>query len=136
MQKKHCGIFRLRIEDTDKERSKSFFTEDILDSMKWLGLIWDKEIIYQSNNSSYHISLAEQLLKEGKAYRCYTTKEEIEEARIKAKKEKKPYKYDRKWRQFKGKIDKPYVVRVKIPLDKTTLLKDKILGDITVENND
>ena len=88
--------------------------------MKWLGLIWDKEIIYQSNNSSYHISLAEQLLKEGKAYRCYCTKEEIEEARNKAKKEKRPYKYDRKWRQFEGKIDKPYVIRVKIPLNKKT----------------
>ena len=134
--KKNNGIFRLRIEDTDKERSKSLFTEDILDSLKWLGINWDKEIIYQSKNASYHISLAEKLLKEGKAYRCYSTKEEIEEARTKAKKEKRAYKYDGKWRQFEKKLDKPYVVRVKIPLNKKTILKDKVLGNITIENNE
>ena len=104
--------------------------------MKWLGLNWDKEVIYQSKNQPYHVSLAEQLLKEGKAYKCYSTKEEIEVARDNAKKEKKPYKYDRKWRNFDGKLEKPYVIRVKIPLKNKTTLKDRILGNITIDNNE
>lgn len=83
--KKNHGKFKIRIEDTDRERSKSLFSEDILDSMKWLGLNWDHEITYQSKNIKYHINLAEKLLNETKAYKCYTTKEEIEEAEQKSK---------------------------------------------------
>ena len=134
--KKNNGIFKLRIEDTDKERSKDIYSKDIFENMQWLGLNWDDEIIYQSNNISNHINLAEKLVTEKKAYRCYCTKEEIEEARIKAKKEKKPYKYDRKWRSFEGRLDKPYVIRIKIPLNKITILDDKILGQIKLNNNE
>ena len=134
--KRNKGIFKLRIEDTDKERSNSKFSEDIFSSMKWLGINWDQDVIYQSKNISYHINLVQRLLKEGKAYRCYCTKEEIEEARDKAKKEKKPYKYNRKWRDFEGKLEIPYVVRIKIPLHKKTILKDKILGEVVIENNE
>ena len=72
--KRNKGIFKLRIEDTDKERSKSKFSEDIFSSMKWLGINWDQDVIYQSKNISYHINLVQRLLKEGKAYRCYCTK--------------------------------------------------------------
>ena len=60
--KKNNGIFKLRIEDTDKERSKNSYSKDIFSSMEWLGINWDKEIIYQSNNISYHINIAEKLL--------------------------------------------------------------------------
>ena len=134
--KKNNGIFKLRIEDTDKIRSKDIYSKDIFENMQWLGLSWDKEIIYQSKNISNHIKLAEKLVSEKKAYRCYCTKEEIEEARIKAKKEKKPYKYDRKWRSYEGRLDKPYVIRIKIPLNKTTILDDKILGQIKLNNNE
>ena len=86
--------------------------------LKWLGLSWDGDIIYQSKNQESHIRLAEKLL-ENKAYKCYsyTSKEEIE-ARNKANKENKPYKYNRKWRDFEGKLEIPYVVRIKIPLHK------------------
>ncbi len=134
--KKNHGKFKIRIEDTDRERSKSLFSEDILDSMKWLGLNWDHEITYQSKNIKYHINLAEKLLNETKAYKCYTTKEEIEEARNIAKKEKRPYKYDRKWRDFKGHLEKPYVIRLKIPLNNKTILNDKILGKVVIDNNE
>ena len=134
--KKNNGIFKLRIEDTDKERSKSSFCEDILKSMQWLGINWDNQIIYQSKNISYHVSLAQKLLKEGKAYKCYSTKQEIEEARQNAIKEKKPYKYNSKWREFNGTLDQPYVVRIKIPLNKKTILQDKILGEIIIDNNE
>ncbi len=134
--KNNNGIFKLRIEDTDKERSKRIFTEDIFNSMKWLGLEWDKDVVYQSDNISDHVALAEKLLSENKAYKCYCSKEEIEEARIKAKNEKKAYRYDRKWRNFVGKLDKPYVVRIKIPLNNSTVLNDRILGKITLNNNE
>ena len=76
--KNNNGIFKLRIEDTDKERSKRIFTEDIFNSMKWLGLEWDKDVVYQSDNISDHVALAEKLLSENKAYKCYCSKEEIE----------------------------------------------------------
>ena len=134
--KKNKGIFRLRIEDTDKDRSKEFYSKDIIQNMKWLGLSWDGDIIYQSKNQESHIRFAEKLLSENKAYKCYTSKEEIEVNKEKANKENKPYKYDRKWRTFEGNLNKPYVVRVKIPLDQNTVLYDKILGKIVINNNE
>ena len=79
--KKNDGLFKLRIEDTDKQRSKEQYTIDIINNMKWLGLNWDEDIVFQSKNMLYHSKLAEQLLQENKAYRCYCTKDEIEQAR-------------------------------------------------------
>ena len=79
---KNNGLFKLRIEDTDKDRSKIEFSKDIIDNLRWLELNWDDEVIYQSNNKEYHRDLAEQLLKENKAYKCYSTKEEIDNARL------------------------------------------------------
>ena len=79
--RKNNGLFKLRIEDTDKQRSKEQYTIDIINNMKWLGLNWDEEIVFQSKNILYHSKLAEQLLQENKAYRCYCTKDEIEQAR-------------------------------------------------------
>ena len=134
--RKHNGLFKLRIEDTDKVRSKRSYTDEIRQGLLWLGLKWDGEVIYQSQNIYNHIELAEKLLSERNAYRCYCTKDEIEEARDKAKKEKKAYKYDRKWRDYKGEINKPYVIRIKIPLNKETVLNDKILGRIVINNNE
>ena len=134
--KKNNGLFKLRIEDTDKERSKIEFTKDIINNLRWLGLNWDDEIIYQSKNKDYHQKLAEELLKDNKAYKCYTTKEEIQNERLQANKEKKPYRYSRKWRDFRGELNKPFAIRVKIPLNQNTLLNDKILGQITVNNNE
>lgn len=134
--KKKGGLFKLRIEDTDRVRSKDKFTKEICDAMLWLNIKWDDDIVFQSKNIEYHVSLAEKLLKEGKAYKCYTTKEEIEKAKKNAKKKKKPYKYDRKWREYQGTLDKPYVVRVKIPLDESTVLNDGILGEIKINNNE
>ncbi|MBJ56926.1 MAG: hypothetical protein CMP24_01635 [Rickettsiales bacterium] len=87
--RKHNGLFKLRIEDTDKVRSKRSYTDEIRQGLLWLGLKWDGEVVYQSQNIYNHIELAEKLLSESNAYRCYCTKDEIEEARDKAKKEKK-----------------------------------------------
>jgi glutamyl-tRNA synthetase len=87
------GKFLLRIEDTDTERSEDRFTDDIKESLKWLGLEWDEEPIFQSKRLDIHQKVVEQLLKEGKAYRCDCTPEELERLKEQFQKEKKPYRY-------------------------------------------
>ena len=133
--KKYCGIFKLRVEDTDKARSKNIYTEEICEALEWLGINWDGEIEYQSNNLKYHTELANKLLSFGKAYKCYCTKEEIEIERNLAYKNKRPYRYSGKCRNLKKLIiDKPFVVRVKSPKDGISILNDEILGSISVKN--
>ena len=87
----HHGKFLLRIEDTDLERSEQRYTQDILASMKWLGLTWDEEPIYQSQRLQVYKEKAEELIRQGHAYRCYCTEAEVEIMRDQAMKEgKKP----------------------------------------------
>ena len=75
--KKHQGSFFLRIEDTDKARSKDVFTGQILDSLKWLGLDWDEPLIYQSGRTERYKLYIKKLLDEGKAYRCFCSKSDL-----------------------------------------------------------
>ena len=89
------GKFLLRIEDTDIERSDREMTEGILKSLEWLGLNWDEDIIYQSNNGEEHTALAYKLLKEKKAYECFCAKKELAVKKERARAERKAYKYDR-----------------------------------------
>ena len=76
--KKHHGSFFLRIEDTDKERSKEVFTNQILDSLKWLGLDWDEPLVYQSGRIDRYKHYIKKLLDEDKAYRCFCSKSDVE----------------------------------------------------------
>src|ERR1700691_5874330 len=73
----HNGKFLLRIEDTDRERSTQAATDAIVDGLKWLGLQWDGEVVHQFAGVKRHAEVALQLLEQGKAYRCYTTAEEL-----------------------------------------------------------
>ena len=75
----HGGEFRLRIEDTDEARNSAAAYEAIVDGLKWLGLGFDGDIVYQSKNSARHREVAEELVKRGQAYHCYTTAEELAE---------------------------------------------------------
>ena len=120
------GLFKLRIEDTDIERSKKEFTDQICSSMKWLGLDWDEDIIYQSNNKQQHIDIANELLSNGKAYKCYCTKAELELERQNAIANKLPYKYSGKYRNFKGNRDAEYVIRIKVPENINETFNDDI----------
>ena len=88
--KRHGGRMMLRIEDTDRERSTQAAIDAIIDGMKWLGLDWDGDIVYQFSRAARHREVAEQLLAQGKAYRCYATAQELEEMREKAAAEKRP----------------------------------------------
>src|SRR6476619_5104574 len=90
------GQFILRIEDTDLERSEDRYTKDILASMKWLGLTWDEEPVYQSKRLEVYRAKAEELIEQGHAYRCYCTEAEVEAMREVALKDGKKPMYDRR----------------------------------------
>ena len=132
------GTFHLRIEDTDKERSKDEHKNQIIKSLKWIGIEHDGEIYIQSTKINDHISVANELLKNGHAYKCYCSSEEIEEQKKRAKQKKLPYIYNRKWRDLveedAPKDIKP-VIRFKSKIEGTSILKDLVQGDVEIDNN-
>ena len=132
------GKFYLRVEDTDKERSKDEYKNQIIQSLKWIGIDYDGEEYIQSNKIQDHIKVANELLKNGHAYKCYCSNEEIEEQKKRAKQKKIPYIYDRKWRD-KNETDAPKdikpVIRFKSKIDGTSVLKDLVQGDVEIDNN-
>ena len=137
--KKYRGEFLIRIEDTDIERSKKIYIDQICDSLKWLGLKWDKDVFMQSKNHRRHKDIINRLLKEGKAYKCYASKKEIEIL----KKETKSYRYTGIWRnRSKNDIKKeekkgsPFSVRLKTPLKGETKFFDEVYGYISVNNSE
>ena len=136
--KNHNGKFYLRVEDTDKERSKDEFKDQIIQSLKWIGINYDGEEYIQSKKVDDHIKVANELLKNGNAYKCYCSSEEIEEQKKRAKQKKIPYIYDRKWRD-KTENDAPKdikpVIRFKSKIDGTSILKDLVQGDVEIDNN-
>tara|TARA_Y100001970_G_scaffold285667_1_gene406005 strand:+ start:21 stop:1415 length:1395 start_codon:yes stop_codon:yes gene_type:complete len=136
--KNQGGKFYLRIEDTDKERSKDEYKNQILDSLKWIGIKHDGEEYIQSKKIKDHITVANELLKNGNAYKCYCSNEEIEEQKIRSKQKKIPYIYNRKWRDMNDsdapKGIKP-VIRFKSKIEGTAILKDLVQGKVEIENN-
>jgi len=136
--KNQKGKFYLRVEDTDKERSKDVYKDQIIKSLKWIGINYDGDEYIQSKKIKDHIRVANELLKNGHAYKCYCSSEEIEEQKKRAKQKKIPYIYDRKWRN-KNKGDAPKdikpVIRFKSKIDGTSILKDLVQGDVEIDNN-
>jgi len=136
--KKQGGTFLLRIEDTDKERSKDEYKDQIIKSLKWIGIDYDGNEYIQSSQIDNHIKVAKQLLKNGHAYKCYCSIEEIEEQKKRAKQKKIPYIYNRKWRD-REETDAPKnikpVIRFKSKIEGSTILKDLVQGDVKIENN-
>ncbi len=136
--KNQNGNFFLRIEDTDKERSKEEYKNQIINSLKWIGISFDGEEYVQSKKIEDHIKVANELLKNGCAYKCYCSPEEIEEQKKRAKQKKIHYIYDRKWRD-KKETDAPKdikpVIRFKSKIDGTSILKDLVQGNVEIENN-
>ena len=92
--KNNNGKFLLRIEDTDRERSTKSSIQIILNGLRWLDLNYDEEVIYQHKNIERHIEIANLLLKEGKAYKCWATENELNAMREEAKKRNLPIKYN------------------------------------------
>ena len=133
------GKFLLRIEDTDKVRSTKESINKILDGLTWLNLQWDDQIIYQSKNQKRHKEVAEELLKKGLAYKCFCSEKDLSKMREEAKILKKPFRYNRMWREKNSK-DAPQnikpVIRIKSPIKGETIIEDIIQGTIKVSNEE
>jgi glutamyl-tRNA synthetase len=135
--KHHKGVFHLRIEDTDRVRSTEAAIEAIIDGLKWLGLDWDGEIVYQFARAPRHAEIVRELLAAGKAYPCYCSVEELDEMRKAAQAAGKPMKYDGRWRDRDPK-DAPEgvkpVIRLKAPQSGETIVVDGVQGEVRVAN--
>ena len=134
--KNQNGIFHLRIEDTDKERSKNEYKQQIIQSLQWIGIKPDKEEYIQSTKIDKHIEIAKKLLDKGFAYKCYCTEKEIEEEKTRAKQKKLPYIYNRKCRDLKDtpkNIDP--VIRFKSKIEGNSILNDLVQGKVNIENS-
>lgn len=134
--KHHGGKVLLRIEDTDYERSTQEAVHSLINGLSWLGFHHDGEIVFQSKNLPRHAEVAHQLVKEGKAYFCYCTPEELEVMREEALKEGRPVAYDRRWRD-RDPSEAPEgikpVIRIKAPIGEGAMtVHDQVQGDVTV----
>ena len=132
------GKFYLRIEDTDKERSKDEYKDQIIQSLKWIGIEHDDKEYIQSKNINKHIEIARELIKKGFAYKCYCSEDEIKEQKENAKKKGIPFVYNRKWRDPKN-LDIPKninpVIRFKSKISGNNLIKDLVQGDVNISNS-
>ncbi len=133
--KNHKGNFYLRIEDTDKERSKNEYKEQIIQSLKWIGIQPDKDEYIQSKKIKKHVEISNKLLEKGFAYKCYCSEKEIEEEKNRAKQKKLPYIYNRKCRDLKDSPkDVDPVLRFKSKIEGTSTLNDLVQGEVKIEN--
>ena len=136
--RKHNGKLILRIEDTDAERSTEESIKGIIDGLEWLGIDWDEGPYFQTQFADEHVAAAKKLLEEGKAYKCFCTKEELDAKREAALKAKQDIKYDGTCRDLtpeqvaeKEAAGIPYVIRFKTPQREGTIgYDDKVLGRI------
>jgi len=136
--KNNKGTFHLRIEDTDKERSKKEYHDQIIKSLNWIGIKHDGDEYIQSKKIDTHVKVAHELLKSGNAYKCYCSNEEIEEQKKRAKQKKLPYVYNRKCRNLNEKDlpkDIKPVLRFKSKTEGSSILKDLVQGNVELENN-
>ncbi|WP_457092297.1 glutamate--tRNA ligase [Microvirga sp. P5_D2] len=137
--KRHGGKMLLRIEDTDRERSTDAAIEAIIDGLKWLGLEWDGDVVYQFARAARHREVAETLLAQGRAYYCYASQQELEEMRETARKEGRPSRYDGRWRDrdaSEAPKDVKPVIRLKAPTEGETVVEDEVQGRVVWQNKD
>ena len=136
--RRHGGKFILRVEDTDRERSTQESVQAILDGLAWLGIDWDEGPYYQMQRLARYGEVAEQLLRDGKAYRCYCTKEELDAMReAQVARGEKP-RYDRRWRDSTEAppAGRSAVIRFKNPLEGAVTWDDLVKGPVTVSNDE
>ncbi len=132
------GRFLLRVEDTDKARSTQEAVDAILDGLRWLGLEWDGDVVFQSQRQQRHAEIAASLLKAGNAYRCYATAEELTAMRETARAEGRPPRYDGLWRDRDASEapDRPHTIRLRMPKDGATIIRDGVQGDVAIQNKE
>ncbi|REC57670.1 glutamate--tRNA ligase [Rhodosalinus sediminis] len=131
------GRFLLRIEDTDRARSTPEATRAILDGMAWLGLDHDGEAVSQAARAERHAEVAQQMLAEGAAYKCFATQEEIDAFREAARAEGRSTLYRSPWRDADPAThpDAAYVIRLKAPREGATVIEDAVQGPVTIGND-
>ncbi|WP_062010901.1 glutamate--tRNA ligase [Aureimonas sp. AU4] len=133
------GRMLLRIEDTDRERSTEAAVDAIIEGLQWLGLEADEPPISQFERAARHREVAEEMLRSGKAYLCFATPEELTEMRERAIAEKRPPRYDGRWRD-RDPSEAPAgvkpVIRIRSPLEGETLVRDAVQGDVRFPNKD
>jgi glutamyl-tRNA synthetase len=137
--RRHGGTMLLRIEDTDRERSTKAAIDAIIDGLTWLGLEWDGDIVFQFSRATRHRDVAEQLLAQGKAYRCYASPEELQGMREAARREGRSRFYDGRWRDRDPSEAPPGVkpvTRLKAPQTGETVIEDKVQGRVVWQNTD
>jgi len=136
--KNNKGKFYLRIEDTDKERSKDKFKKQIVESLKWIGVEHDDKEYIQSQNIEIHKEIANELYQKGFAYKCYCSEKEIKEQKIKSKEAKLPFIYNRKCRDTRD-LEKPKnvipVLRFKSKISGNNIIKDLVQGEVNISNS-
>lgn len=133
------GKMLLRIEDTDRERSTAEAIDAIIEGLTWLGLDWAGEPVSQFGRAERHRQVAEELLAQGKAYRCYCTPQDLEEMRARAEAEKRPIRYDGTWRD-RDPSEAPAgvkpAIRFKAPQEGETVIEDAVQGRVVIPNKD
>ena len=133
--RKHGGAFVLRIEDTDLERSTAESVNAILEGMTWLGLNYDEGPFYQTDRFERYKNVIDELLAQGKAYRCYCSKERLDTLREKQMASKQKPRYDGCCRNLDDyPEDKPHVIRFRNPADGAVIVEDMIRGNVSFQN--
>ena len=133
------GTMLLRIEDTDRQRSTPEAIDAIIDGLKWLGIDWSGEVIYQFARAERHREAVEQMIAAGRAYPCYASAVELEEMRVTARKEGRPPRYDGRWRDrdpAEAPADRKPVFRLKAPTEGETVIDDLVQGRVVIPNKD
>lgn len=132
--RRHGGTMLLRIEDTDVERSRQHHAEQIVTSLRWLGVEWDEGPVYQSDRLKRYRERAEELVEAGKAYRCYCTVEELDAERSAAERAGKQWRYSGRCRHITGESDEPHVIRFAMQPG-TIEFHDLIHGDVKFDGD-
>ncbi|WP_406672547.1 glutamate--tRNA ligase [Natronospira sp.] len=135
--RKHQGKFVLRIEDTDRERSTPESVQAILDGMEWMGLDYDEGPFYQTQRFDRYRELIQKLLDEGKAYRCYCTREELDEMREAQRARKEKPRYDGRCRdRSDAREGVEPVIRFRNPQDGAVVFDDRVRGHVSFNNSE
>ncbi|MEL6735810.1 MAG: glutamate--tRNA ligase [Pseudomonadota bacterium] len=137
--KANGGKMLLRIEDTDRERSTDAAVDALLDGLSWLGIDWDGDPVSQYSRADRHREVVDTLLATGKAYKCYASPEELDAMRELARAEKRPPRYDGRWRE-RDPSEAPTgvdpVIRFKTPQEGETVIEDAVQGTVRFPNKD
>lgn len=133
----HGGRTLLRIEDTDRKRSTQDAIDAIIEGLDWLGLDYDAPPIFQSDQAERHAEIAWKLLEAGHAYKCFATPQELETMREEQRAQKKPLRYDGRWRDrdpAEAPEGAPFTIRIKAPIEGETIINDRVQGRVSVNN--